>query len=231
MKLIFQMSLSCIRHGCPARVSQSTAAFRIFARRHGTSEKTSPAEYGQIVQFENFSAARRRVLSEPGCGCGGDEAPSGAHVQVTIQGVPSAAAKAMATSRAPLLLWGLFKYERKVSVLHFLVRRHANECESPVKSKAPMAFSVGFRRFRARPIYTQDCHSEKFKVDRYLQLGRWCFASVYGRVLMTPATVLMFRASSDDAQDTEESTSAMMTDFNPSNSDTQTDAQKRQLPP
>mmetsp|Transcript_12645 Transcript_12645/g.17579 ORF Transcript_12645/g.17579 Transcript_12645/m.17579 type:complete len:246 (+) Transcript_12645:107-844(+) len=119
------------------------------------------------------------------------------------------------------MLWGLFQYERKVSVAHFLVKRHENEDNEPLKAKAPMHFSVGFRRFTARPIYSQDCKSSKFKTDRYFRAGVWTFASIYSRMLVTSSTVLMFRAhklpaaasQQLEAQDTAPNTASVRNGF------------------
>ncbi|GAB5367097.1 hypothetical protein AAMO2058_001200300 [Amorphochlora amoebiformis] len=154
-----------------------------------------PPEYAQIFQFQDFAAARRRVLQAEGGGCGGPEALPGREVIIEIEGVSERAAVEMKTATRPIMIWGLYQYERKVSVSHFLVKRHENEDSEPVRGKAPMVFSVGFRRFIARPIYSQDCKSNKFKVDRFLHPGVWAFASVYSRMLLTSATCLLFRAS------------------------------------
>jgi len=171
-----------------------------------------PMEYGQIFQFQNFEAARRRVLSGAGGGCGGEEVETGRRVAIEVLDIPTEVARSLCEGERPVLLWGLFLYERKVSVGHFLVKRHDAQDSLPVRAKAPMIISAGFRRFKAKPIYSQDCKSNKFKTDRFLRTGVWGFASFYCRMILTPSTILMFREktlkpaaeSPDDLDDLDE---------------------------
>jgi len=161
-------------------IHPDTVAKRRYAKYRGLknfrnsewdTKQNLPVEYGHIFQFQDFAAAKRRVLTSPGGGCGGFEAMPGHRVTIEVVNVPRENALEMCGGTSIIMLWGLFLYERKVSILHYLIKRHDNEDDLPVKSKAPMHFSVGFRRFTARPIYTQDCKSNKFKTDRFLRTG------------------------------------------------------------
>ncbi len=81
-------------------------------------------------------------------------------------------AQAIVTSSMPLLVWGLLEHERKVSVLHFSVQRIAGEFDEPVKGKDEMVFHVGFRRFNARPVYSQlISNCDKNLGQRFMQKG------------------------------------------------------------
>eukprot|EP01083_Nonionella_stella_P130739 396870_1 len=153
-----------------------------------------PVDYGRIFQFETFAAAQKDADKDRYTGI----AP-GSHVRVYLKGVKRANALTMCESHAsglrPLLLWGLMTHEHKVSVLHFQVKRDPSH-EDPVKGKEPMVFHCGFRRFRARPVYSLDnpgCNKQM--VERFLQPSRFTCASVYGQVQFGSFPVLMFRPS------------------------------------
>ena len=50
-----------------------------------------------------------------------------------------------------------------------VIKRH-NSYQPPVKSKEEMIFHVGFRRFKAKPIYSQHTIGEKHKVTSYKKI-------------------------------------------------------------
>eukprot|EP00808_Paulinella_micropora_P001593 g58742.t1 len=192
-----------------------------FAKSFWDKKESLPLEYSQLCQLEQFQAIYKHIIqTEPGAEqededmddtksvseseeeaeedldfrLGPARAGTGRRVVLHIEGVPAACDK-HAQQGLPLLVWGLLDHERKVSVLHFQVKRHA-EYDLPVKGKEPMLFHVGFRRFLSRPIYThlpQKGKPDKFLVSRFFQPGRFCVASVYGHITFPPAPVLMFK--------------------------------------
>ena len=121
--------------------------------------------------------------------------PSGRYVTVQLANVPLEAAEQIAQNTSAICLWGLLEYEHKVSVLHFLVRRLPEDADQPIKQKEPMEFHCGFRRFVARPIYSDNTKADKHITDRFFQKNRFCIASVYARIQFPPSSVLMFRAT------------------------------------
>ena len=104
--------------------------------------------------------------------------------------VPSAVERVAADG---LSLFGLLRHENKASVLHFTIQRTANYTE-PIKSKDRMIMQVGFRRFPARPIYSEaNLNCDKHKMERYLPEGGFSVASCYGPISFQPCPVLMFK--------------------------------------
>ena len=95
---------------------------------------------------------------------------------------------------APLLLWQIYDIERKISVLHTLIKRTNQQIyDIPIKGKDELITQVGFRRFLSRPIYSQDVtNSDKNLIERYLVPDRWTIASFYERITFTPSPVLFF---------------------------------------
>ncbi|CAM9345469.1 unnamed protein product, partial [Phaeothamnion confervicola] len=122
---------------------------------------------------------------------------SGQYVEITVAGV---AADLLAARRAalggrgwPLTLFSLQRFEGKLSVLHFNVQRDARD-EEPVPSKAQLVFHCGFRRWSAKPVFSQtNLNCDKHKFERFLPQGRFCTASAYGPATFQPAPVLVFR--------------------------------------
>lgn len=160
-----------------------------------------PLEYSQIYQFANFEASKNRILKESAERF--EDAPeeelkcvdpTRTHpVTIHITGVSPIIAQQIMASVNPLVCFGLFKYEHKVSVLHFLVKRMA-EYQAPIKGKEELEFHVGFRRFTARPIFTSNNKKgNKNLVERFFHADRFVTVTVYGRIMFSPAPVTVFR--------------------------------------
>lgn len=91
-------------------------------------------------------------------------------------------------------MWGLFRHEHKVSVMHVQLKRH-NEYDQPIRNKDPMHFQVGFRRFLTAPIFSEQCKgTTKLLMQRFVPQDVNFVASFYARVMFPSATVLMFPA-------------------------------------
>jgi pre-rRNA-processing protein TSR1 len=96
----------------------------------------------------------------------------------------------------PLCLWPLFQFERRVSILHFVVKRHEELDNEPIKGKTPIEIHCGFRRFVGTPVYTQhNTNCDKHMIERFFHTGRFSVASVYARIMFPPAPVLFFRTT------------------------------------
>jgi pre-rRNA-processing protein TSR1 len=123
-------------------------------------------------------------------------------VRCRVANVPAAAAAAFtaAAAAAPAVLLGLLQHEAKLSVAHFAL----SKCEAhqqPMRSKAPLDFHVGFRRFAgARPIFSQDGTGDKFKYERFMRPGAPTVASLFAPITYGPAPVLAF-ATADVSAD------------------------------
>jgi pre-rRNA-processing protein TSR1 len=116
-------------------------------------------------------------------------------ITLTIANVSAEAADMMMNGRAFALVWGLYRHERKVTVMHSLVKRHS-EFELPIKAKDPMHIQVGFRRFTSAPIFSKVVPgTDKTLVERFLPCDeKFYLATFYGRVTLPPSSVLMFPA-------------------------------------
>ncbi|CAD7939435.1 unnamed protein product [Amoebophrya sp. A25] len=108
--------------------------------------------------------------------------------------------------QGPVVVSSLFEHEHLVSVMHLQVHRCTAGTDSltgektldrSVKSKTEVEFHCGFRRFLAKPIFSQlpkksSAEKDKHLYQRYLHPGQSCVASIYAPILFPPCTVLMF---------------------------------------
>ncbi|XP_012945845.1 pre-rRNA-processing protein TSR1 homolog [Aplysia californica] len=92
----------------------------------------------------------------------------------------------------PVTFYGLFANEQKMTLLNVQIAR-APGFSAPVKSKEPMVFQVGFRRFSASPIFSEHSYQNKFKMERFLPKNGFIVASMYAPIMFAPAPVLVFR--------------------------------------
>lgn len=154
-------------------------------------QENLPTDYQRIFQFQNFNQTKRRVLSE--------ESPEGAnpgqYVRIHLDGVSEEASKHVLSQEIPPALFGLLKYERKMTVMNLLIKRTPeSDLNNPIKSKDELIFYCGFRKFKARPIFTTHSVSSKFKYERFLRDDVAMVATIYAPIIFPPAPVLVFRS-------------------------------------
>ena len=123
--------------------------------------------------------------------------PSGQYVEVVVDCVPLdllEKRKALLGGKEwPLLLFSLLRHEHRLSALHFNINRDARFVE-PIPSKEPLIFQCGFRRWEARPVFSQiNLNCDKHKYERFLRQDRFTAASVYGPTTFQPSPVLVFK--------------------------------------
>lgn len=157
-----------------------------------------PLDYARIFQFQNFDRTKKRVMKDASRkedDVEEDLAMVGCYVTIYISNVPKFYVDNWETSR-PLVIFGLLPHEQKMSVMHFVIRRHPT-FDAPVKAKESLIFHVGYRRFKAGPIFSQHTTGDKFKSERYLPHEGAIVATVYAPIFFPPAPVLIF---TDDHQ-------------------------------
>ncbi|XP_051891779.1 pre-rRNA-processing protein TSR1 homolog [Pristis pectinata] len=182
----------------PARVRfQKYRGLKSFRASPWDPKENLPRDYARIFQFQNFTRTRRRIFSELSEEQEG--AMPGWYVTVHICNVPLSVMESF-KSQTPLVLFTLLPHEQKMSVVHFLLRRHASNSE-PVKSKEEMVFHCGCRRFRAPPLYSQHTAANKFKYEWFLRPNTTVVGTVYCPITFPPASVLMFRQRANGMQD------------------------------
>jgi len=104
---------------------------------------------------------------------------------------------ALTQEMRPLIAWSLMEHENKISVCHYLVQRH-NDCKAQsVEGLKPYTFDIGFRRFTARPVFSDNSRANKHLVKTSIDDNQFVVASVYAPICYPPVGVLMFDAESN----------------------------------
>lgn len=157
-----------------------------------------PADYSRIFQFQNFNRTRRRVMNKADDELNADScADVGSFVRVTLKNVTREMCEYFTRhSGKPVILFGLLKYEQKMSVVNVMLRQHAS-CDQPIKSKERLIFHIGCRRFATRPIFSAHTNGSKFKYERFLRSDVATIASIYAPITFSPASVVVFKERAD----------------------------------
>mmetsp|Transcript_16788 Transcript_16788/g.44185 ORF Transcript_16788/g.44185 Transcript_16788/m.44185 type:complete len:459 (-) Transcript_16788:548-1924(-) len=193
-----------------------SAARERFARYRGLKsfrsspwhpQENLPAEYGRIYQFEDWPLLQKQAAAAQAEEVEGAAAP-GSYVAIHLR-VPASFARLYGETSsisgeqgAPLTLSGVNEHENRLSVVHFTVglTAQAEASDLTLRGKQPLVFHVGFRKFSAQPIYSEDTRrADKHRLERYLQPGRTSIATVYAPALHGPAPLLVFLPRSSDA--------------------------------
>ncbi|TMW60731.1 hypothetical protein Poli38472_000773 [Pythium oligandrum] len=160
-------------------------------RRKNSVARSRAASVVSSAMEDVETESQSSVLNVPEFGNSGYIA-SGIFVTLHIKDVPLAAFQ-QRVQAGPLILGALLKHENRLSVLNFSIKRAAT-FEDPLKSKEPVVFHCGFRRYAGRPVFSdQSLKSDQHLFQRFLPQGGWSVASVYAPVTFQPASVLIFR--------------------------------------
>ncbi|XP_062179880.1 uncharacterized protein LOC133884470 [Phragmites australis] len=160
-------------------------------------KESLPPEYSRIFAFDNFTRTQKHALAKIAELDRGtmDCARVGSYVRLHVKNVPTdVAAKLCPPSRGiPVVVSGLLQHESKMSVLHFSIKKQ-DSYETPIKSKEPLIFNVGFRQFTARPLFSSDnINCNKHKMERFLHHGRFSVASVYAPICFPPLPLIVLK--------------------------------------
>ncbi|KAI8089353.1 uncharacterized protein BX664DRAFT_332799 [Halteromyces radiatus] len=153
-----------------------------------------PVDYSRIFQFENYLRTKSRVISQAIVG----KIKPGSRITLWIKNVPKGAYEMFDRTR-PYVVFGLLQYEHKSSLLNLQITRD-NAYEEPVRSKDPMILHMGFRRYKVKPIYSQNSNkgsNNVHKYERFLQLGRSSVATVYGPVVFGKVPCMLYKETED----------------------------------
>lgn len=177
---------------------QDTPARERFARYRGLAsfrttpwdpKENLPQDYARIFQFQNFDRTKAAVLAEESSGV-----QVGTYVTVHLKDVPTVLFRMRGDQ--PLVIYGMLPHEQKMSVLNMVLKRIPGSDE-PIASKENLLFQVGYRRFRASPIFSQHTTGNKHKYERFFQPESVIVATVFAPVIFPPASVLAFKENKD----------------------------------
>merc|ERR1712228_1114800 len=101
----------------------------------------------------------------------------------------------------PLIAWSLLEHENKISVCHYLVQRHNDYKTKSIEALKSYIFDVGFRRFKTRPIFSDNSRANKHLVKKAVNDNQFFVASVYGQISYPPIGVLMFDDNENESNE------------------------------
>ncbi|KAL1460744.1 hypothetical protein WDU94_012696 [Cyamophila willieti] len=181
----------------PARVRfQKYRGLESFRTSDWDSKENLPLDYARIFQFQNFERTRKRVLKQ--LDEEGEGAQPGWYITVHIDNVTES--QFLSYQGGPLLIYGLLQHEQKMSVVNMLLKRPATlDCADPIANKEELWFQTGYRRFKARPIFSQHTNGNKHKFERFFQPEGTVIATCFAPIMFPPAPVLAFKKHKDES--------------------------------
>ncbi|EGC34550.1 hypothetical protein DICPUDRAFT_34837 [Dictyostelium purpureum] len=148
-----------------------------------------PIDYAKIFQFHSFNQSMKASVTIL------QKAPVKPDMYVRIHlvnGPKELTEREITSTSIPAVAVGLYRYENKVSLLHFSIEKHKS-FEDTVKSKDEVFFHFGWRKFSTNPIYSissPNCDKQKF--EKFLLPGRNTMATIFGPITYPPAPLLIF---------------------------------------
>jgi len=174
----------------PARIRfQRYRGLKSFRNSAWDKKENLPHDYARIFQFENFQRTRKRGFSEKLAE--GTFAEIGWYVKVVLKNV-GAHLKPQFEGRV-LSMTSMLPHEHRMSVINMVVKRSQISHKLPVKSKTPLIFQCGWRRFGSQPIFSQHSSGNKHKYERYFRDNDTLVMTTFAPIMFPPAPVLVFQ--------------------------------------
>ncbi|PVV00007.1 hypothetical protein BB559_000191 [Furculomyces boomerangus] len=154
-----------------------------------------PLDYARIFQLQNPKNIMRSATKSL------ENAPVtvGTRVKLVLQKVPKSVIDSLSGNNSLknklFNVYGLLQYENKMTVMHYLVRRH-QDYNDPIKSKDPLVLHCGFRKMIVNPIYSQFGNNKSsnnvYKFERFFQPNGLSIATVFAPITFGNMPVLMY---------------------------------------
>ncbi|XP_030747869.1 pre-rRNA-processing protein TSR1 homolog isoform X2 [Sitophilus oryzae] len=174
----------------PARIRfQKYRGLESFRTSPWDTKENLPSDYSRIFQFQNFDRTKKRILKEQE---NKDGALPGWYVTVHVKNVSELMWSSFLKTKSPVILFGLFPHEHKMSVLNAVLKR-TQDYGFPIKSKERVIFQCGFRRFITNPIFSQHTNGQKHKFERFFQPNSTTVATFYAPIQFPPAPILCYK--------------------------------------
>ena len=178
-----------------------------------------PSDYSRIFQFQNFANTKRRLsslLEEERLNAGNcdrtvtasmdtDEVPdfngpdSQTRIRISLRNVPPSLLEFYRKTARPIVVFGLFNYEERMSVLNMtLIKPKFRSISSfdedvpPVENNSQLTIQCGFRRYNQEILVSQYSNGNLHKMESFIHPGKSVVISVYGQIHLYSEPVLFF---------------------------------------
>lgn len=95
-------------------------------------------------------------------------------------------------------MYGLLKHENKMSIMNLKLKRVNMDAYSlPIKSKEPLIFHVGARRFEASAVFSQHTTGDKHKFERFMPSDSTFVATLIAPITFANASALVYKKLDD----------------------------------
>ncbi len=95
-------------------------------------------------------------------------------------------------------MYGLLKHENKMSVINIKLKRiNFDRYNLPIKSKEPLIYHIGARRFEVNGIFSQHTTGNKHKFERFMPDDTTFITSIISPITFSSASVLVFKRLED----------------------------------
>lgn len=184
----------------PARVRfQKYRGLKSFRTTKWDPKENLPEDYSRIYQFPNFRSMIKQIQFEQEQKLQhhhNDSAHLHRFVNIYLKNVPFHRFE----PGHHLFLIGLLPHEQCLSVLNIVLTR-PNDSQTILKSKEPLLFIVGHRRFISSPIFSQHTRGNKHKFERFFRPGETLVATCFAPITYPPSSVLAFKQHSDGREE------------------------------
>lgn len=175
----------------PARIRfQKYRGLKSFRTSPWDKYENLPIEYARIFQFEDIKRTFKKVARESMEG-----AEPGTFIRIDIKNVPS---NFSFVPGHPLIMYGLLKHENKMSIMNIKLKRiNLDGYNLPIKSKEPLIYHIGARRFEVNGIFSQHTTGNKHKFERFMPDDSTFVTSIISPITFSTASVLVFKRMED----------------------------------
>ncbi|VDN59125.1 unnamed protein product [Dracunculus medinensis] len=176
----------------PARIRfQKYRALKSFRTSFWDPMENLPHSYSRIFKFSDYKHSKKVVMKSSNEN-NESSVSHGSYVMISIAKVPT-----QSLGESPLVIYGLLPHEQKMSVVNMVLRKHSS-CTVPILNKQKLLFYVGYRIYKAQPVFSQHTNGDKFKMERFMPSKGSFITTLIAPITFPPSTVLVFAEDDKD---------------------------------
>eukprot|EP00210_Caulerpa_lentillifera_P002766 g2644.t1 len=135
----------------------------------------------------------------------------GTYLRLKFSNIPCEMVDCFSKTR-PILIGGLSPSDLKQGCLRLRIKRH-RWFPKTLKTRDPLVFSMGWRRFQSLPIYCSEDHNRRIRMLKYTPDHTFCLAVVWGPLCPSNTSFGAFQSLEGNLQDWRVSASGTVTEI------------------